>query len=109
MLSERTIKALRPRTTRAGKDKHGDLHTRSLDLGRFKASPFIAKPLRTVDFVYVRDNMLGEPSLAAKYTGPFKVKQKNWDSNTFLLDLGRREDVVSLARLKAASVSPEAT
>ena len=68
-----------------------------LDLGRFKSSPFIAKSLRTAQFVYVRDDRLGKLSLAPKYTGPFKVLKKDWDNNTFLLDLGKKEDVVSLS------------
>ena len=72
----------------------------SLDLGRFKASPFVAKTLRTAEFVYV---------CAPKYTGPYKIVSKNWDNNTFLVDFGRREHVVSLSRLKAASVPSEAT
>ena len=82
---------------------------RALNLMKFKYSPFITKPLRTADFVYVRDDRLGKPSLAPKYTGLFKVKKKDCDNNTFVLDLGRREDTVSLSRLKAASVPPEAT
>ena len=81
----------------------------SLDLRKFKDSPFISKSLRTAQFVYVRDDRLGKPSLAPRYTGPFKVKSKNWDSNTFVLDLGRKDDTVSLSRLKAASVPQEAT
>ena len=79
----------------------------SLDLRRFKISPFIAKELRTAEYVYVRDDRLGKPSLAPKYSGPFKVLAKEWDNHTFLLDLGKKEDVVSLSRLKAASLLPE--
>ena len=69
----------------------------SLDLGRFRTSPFIAKSLRTAKFVYVRDDCLGKASLAPKYTGPYKVTAKNWDNNTFTLDFGRKRDVVSLS------------
>ena len=82
---------------------------RVLDLGRFKSSPFIAKSMRTAKFIYVRDDRLGKQSLAPKYTGPFKVLRKDWDNNTFLLDVGKKEDVVSLSRLKPASVPDEAT
>ena len=57
----------------------------------------------------MRDDHLGKSSLAPKYTGPFRVLKKDWDNNTFLLDLGKKEDVVSLSRLKAASVQDEAT
>ena len=74
----------------------------SLDLGWFKASPYIASN----SGVCVHP---GKPSLAPKYTGPYKIKRKNWDNNTFLLDLGRKEDVVLLSQLKAASVQAEAT
>ena len=69
---------------------------KTLDLRRFKESPFITKTLRMADHVYVRDDRLGKSSLMAKYTGPFKVLKKNWDSNTFLLQIGNREDAVSL-------------
>ena len=82
---------------------------RSLDLRKFKDSPFVAKSLRTAQFVYVRDDRLGKPALAPRYTGPFKVKNKLWDNNTFILDLGRKDDTVSISRLKAASVPSEAT
>ena len=81
----------------------------TLDLRRFKESPFVAKPLRTAGYVYIRNDRLGKPSLAPHYTGPFKVVNKNWEDNTFRVDLGRREDNISLTRLKAAEVTPEAT
>ena len=81
----------------------------TLDLRKFKTSPFVANTLRTARFVYVRDDRLGKPSLAPRYSGPFKVKSKNWDNNTFVLDLGRKDDTVSLSRLKAASVLQETT
>ena len=81
---------------------------KTLDLKRFKESPFIAKALRMAGHVYVRDNRLGKSSLTAKYTGPFKVLKKNWDNNTFLLEVGKREDAVSPTPLKAAFVLDEA-
>ena len=81
---------------------------RALDLTKFKASPFVARSLRTAAYVYVRDDRLGKPGLAPKYTGPHRVKERNWSSNTFLLDLGGREDNLSLSRLKAGSVPPDA-
>ena len=40
----------------------------TLDLRRFKESPFVAKALRTASHVYVRDDRLGKPGLALKYT-----------------------------------------
>ena len=56
----------------------------------------------------MRDNRLGKPGLAPRYLGPFKVLEINWDANNFRLDLGKKEDFVSLTRLKAASVPKEA-
>ena len=79
-----------------------------INLRRFKESPFVASTLRTEKYVYVRDNRLGKPALAAKYPAPFKVLQKDWDNNTFLLEMGRRQDVVALARLKTAFIPDEA-
>ena len=81
----------------------------TLDLRRFKMSPFVAKALRTAAYVYVRDDRLGKPSLAPRYVGPYKVKRKNWENNTFHMDLGHREDVVSLEGLKEATIPVEAT
>ena len=81
----------------------------SLDLSRFKSSPFIAKSLRTAEYVYVRDDRLGKASLVPRYTGPFKVVSKEWDSNTFVVDLGKKEDRVSLSRLKAATITEGTT
>ena len=81
----------------------------TLDLSRFKESPFIAKTLRTATHVYVRDDRLGKQSLEPRYVGPFQVLEKNWDNHTFLLDRGRTKDAVSLSRLKAAFVPEEAT
>ena len=80
----------------------------TLDLWKFKASPFILDTLRTATHVFVRDDRLGKPSLAPKYTGPFRVMRKDWENNTFTLDIGKKEDAVSLLRLKAASVPEEA-
>ena len=79
----------------------------ALDLSKFKTSPFIAKTLRTAKFVFVRDDRVSKPSLAPRYTGPFRVIGRNWDSNTFLVDLGKKHDSVALSRLKAASVPTE--
>ena len=81
----------------------------TLDLSRFKASPFIARQLCTAKFVYVRDDRLGKPSLAPRYSGLFRVLEKNWEKNNFWIDLGKKEDCVSLSRLKAASVPEGAT
>ena len=79
----------------------------TLDLRRFKDSPFIAATLRTAKYIFVRDNRLGKPGLAPKYTGPFKVLNRDWDNNIFRLDFGRKEDSVALSRLKAATVPIE--
>ena len=81
----------------------------SLDLRRFKESPFIAKALRTAEFVYVRDDRLGKPGLAPRYTGPYRVVRRDWQNNTFRLDLGKKGDTVALSRIKAASRQEEAT
>ena len=81
---------------------------KALDLRRFKESHFISRILRTADYVYVRDDRLGKPSMAARYTGPVRVLRKNWDNHTFLLEIGKKEDAVSLARLKAAFVPEKA-
>ena len=80
----------------------------SLDLRHFKSSPFIAGALRMAKFVFVRDDRLGKPSLAPRYTGPYRALNRDWDNNTFTVDLGRRTDSVSLSRLKAANMSEEA-
>ena len=68
----------------------------SLDLRKFKDSPFVAKTLRTAKFVYVRDDRLGKPALAPRYTGPFPVIDKQWHNNTFVINLGRKTDTVSI-------------
>ena len=91
------------------RDNVASFSPRALDLRKFKDSPFIAATLRTAKFVYVRDDKLGRPSLAPKFLGPFKVKEKLWDNHTFVLDLGRRTDTVSISRLKAASTPREAS
>ena len=81
----------------------------TLDLRKFKASPFIARAMRTATHVYIRDDRLGKPSLAPRYTGPFKVIRKDWQNNKFMLQLGNKQDEVSLSRLKAATMQEEAT
>ena len=80
---------------------------RALGLTKFKSSPFVEKSLRTAQYVFVRDDRLGKPSLSPRYSGPFQVKKKDWDSNTFVLVLGNREDSVTISRLKAASIPQE--
>ena len=82
---------------------------RTLDLRKFKDSPFVAKTLRTAKFAYVHDDRLAKPTLAPKYLGPFPVKEKLWQNNTFVVDLGQKTDTVSISRLKAASVPQEPT
>ena len=51
----------------------------------------------------------GSPAWRLGTLSPFKVLERDWESNTFLLDLGGKEDSVSLSRLKAASMPEEAT
>ena len=103
----------RPRSAKeqlAWARSNADSHTpRAQDLTKFKTSPFIAKSLRTAEFIFVRDDRLGKPSLAPRYMGPYRVVRRDWDSNTIVIDLGKKEDRVSLSRLKAASVPPEET
>ena len=55
----------------------------TLDLRRFKASPFVAKTLRTAKHVFVRDDRLGKPSLAPRYAGPYRVVKKDWEKQHF--------------------------
>ena len=86
-----------------------DFTPETLDTRRFWASPFVAKSLRIAKFVYVRDDRLGKTSLAPRYTGPFKVLEKDWGNNVFRIDLGKKMDNISIARLKAASIPEEAT
>ena len=80
-----------------------DFTPKTLDLGKFRASPFISKSLLTSKFVYVRDDRLGKSSLAPRYVGPFKVLERNWENNNFLLDLGKKKDYIALTRLKVAA------
>ena len=80
-----------------------------LDSRRFRTSPFVPKSLRLAKFVYIRDDRLGKASFTPRYLGQFKVISKDWENNTFRIDLGKREDSISLARLKTASVPEEAT
>ena len=81
----------------------------SLDNRRFKCSPFVPKSLRLAKFVYIRDGRLGKASLVPRCLGPFKVINKDWEGNTFRVDLGKREDNIAIARLKAASIQKETT
>ena len=67
----------------------------SLDRKRFKSSPFVAKTLRLAKFVFVRDDRLGKTSLAPRYLGPFKVIERDWENNTFRVDMGKKEDCVN--------------
>ena len=90
----------------AARSNVADFTPALLDLRRFKASPFVAGSLRTSSHVFIRDDRLGKPSPAPKYTRPFRVMERDWANNTFRLDLGGKEDSVSLSRLKAA-VMPE--
>ena len=64
---------------------------------------FIPKSLSTADFVFVRVDKVKTP-LQAPYTGPYKVLSKNFSSGTFTIQIGNKEDVVSIARLKPAFI-----
>ena len=54
--------------------------------------------------MYLRDDTLAKSPLAPRYSGPYQVLGKSWDNNTFTIQMGRKREVVSLGRLKAASV-----
>ena len=76
-----------------------------LDPKKFKYSPFVAADLRKCDFVYLRDDTLAKLPLAPRYTGLYPVLRKSWGNNTFSIRVGNREEVVSLGRLKAATLT----
>ena len=75
----------------------------SLDKGKFRNAPFVAKDLRTCKYVFLRDDRFAKPPLAPRYLGPFQVLQRHWDNNTFVIRMGGRQEVVSLSRLKASA------
>ena len=74
-----------------------------LDSQRFKHSPFVSADLKKCQFVYLRDDTLAKAPLAPRYSGPFKILDKNWGNNTFTIQVDDRREVVSLGRLKAAA------
>ena len=74
-----------------------------LDYRKFKQSPFVAADLKKCEFVYLRDDTLAKPPLAPRYSGPYRVLKRCWKNSTFTIKVKEKEEVVSLARLKAAS------
>ena len=61
------------------------------------------KNLRKCDYVYVRNDSLAKAPLNPSYSGPYRVIRKNWENDTFVIQLGNRQDTVALGRLKAAA------
>ena len=74
-----------------------------LNTKKFRQSPFVAGHLKDSQYVYVREDTLAKPPLGPRYAGPFRVLERKWRNNTFVLDMGNRQEVVSLSRLKAAT------
>ena len=74
-----------------------------LDRSKFRHSPFVAKNLRKCDYVYMRNDSLAKAPLNPRYSGPYRVIEKNWENDTFVIQLGDRQHTVSLGRLKAAT------
>lgn len=69
-----------------------------------KDRPFVSKALHTCNYVFVKEFNL-KPSLAPKYSGPFKVLQKF--KNTFVILKSNQETSISLDRLKPAFILNE--
>ena len=65
----------------------------------------IPEALYTCPFVFVRKDG-HKPPLAPVYDGPYRVLRRS--PNVFLIQLGSRVDSVSVHRLKAASLPPDA-
>ena len=105
-------------------DEHSQRRTAAeqLDLARSSVAAFSPENIRLKEVQVVSfcrqsiaysgvtgGDRLGKPGLTPRYTGPFKVIRTDWEQNTFRVSLGRKEDTVSLSRLKAASNPGEAT
>ena len=67
---------------------------------KFQHKPFIARDLRSSEFVYLTDDRLNKGPIAPRYMGPYKVISKNWQEGTFTINLNNRQDSVSINRLK---------
>ena len=72
---------------------------------KFRHSPFVQENLQDCTHVFVRNDSLAKPPLEPRYTGPFLVLEKRWDNNTFVLTVGGKKEVVSLGRLKSATMA----
>ena len=75
-----------------------------LDAKKFRQSLFVHKDLRGCNHVYLRDDSLAKLPLELRYTGPFQVLKKGWNNNTFTIRIGDKQEVVSLGRVKAATL-----
>ena len=75
-----------------------------LDDRKFRHSPFIPASLRSCAFVYLREDSLAKPPLAPRYRGPFQVLERQWWNNTFAILIGNKREIVSVDRLKPASL-----
>ena len=47
-----------------------------MNRGKFNYSPFITKALKEASYIFVRNDEKAKTPLQARYTGPFKVKEK---------------------------------
>ena len=71
-----------------------------------KPSFYIPKSLRTATHVFIRNDAYKTP-LQKVYNGPFPVLERS--EKTFKVDLGSRQDTVSLDRLKTAFIDCSST
>ena len=69
--------------------------------------PFLPADLVSCKFVFVRVDGSGRPPLAPLYSGPFLVIQRY--RSTFKLQVGTREEVVNISRLKPAFTPEDAS
>ena len=67
---------------------------------------FMPDALKTCDFVWLRLDRIRSP-LEAPYQGPYKVIHRT--DNTFTLEIKSRPEVVSIDRLKPATITPPTT
>ena len=62
---------------------------------------YISVDLRTCEHVWVRKHCLNN-SLSRPYTGPYSVKERNFDKNYFILNIDGKDECIALERLKPA-------
>ena len=70
-----------------------------------KINSFIPSSLKTAEYVFVRDDTKARNALHSPYMGPFKVLSKDFERNTFSLQLSAGPDSVAISRLKPAILS----